>query len=100
METSGTKVDKRKKVKLSDGTETTLAAENNKIKKADSEIQTQTTEIAGFDESLNNQSAALKKFTNDLTTAEGKIIGYNAVVAQSREKVASLQQAFESGSVE
>lgn len=97
---SGGKVDKRKKVTLSDGTETTLSREQKKIESADKGINDEKNVSNGLDEALNQQSATLKKFEKDVLSAEGKLSGLSEELARCKASVDELEGSFQKSQTE
>jgi hypothetical protein len=72
---AGTKVDKRKKVKLSDGTETTLGAEKKRKNAATLGIESETENFKSLSTQVGELEGILKKFNNQILTADGNLAG-------------------------
>ena len=100
MEKRGEKVDKRKKVKLSDGTETTLATEKKRSSGATEKITTETEVGKGLAEDLGKQEAALKSFESTVLKVEGTIAGLKVRLEECKKTVGSLEQEFNTKSTE
>jgi hypothetical protein len=100
MEKRGEKVDKRKKVKLSDGTETTLATEKKRSSNATGKITTEVEVGKGLAEDLSKQEAALKSFESTVLKAEGTIAGLRVRLEECKKTVGDLEQEFNSKSTE
>ena len=96
----GSKLDKRKKIKLSDGSETTMTQETKKKNKAEGQKNIELGNIQDLDKELSAQSAALRQFEKEITMTEGRIAGLTQNLEECGQKVKELTEAFNQSAIE